>query len=73
MAPGQSTVAWNLLADASELAFMTWRDVDEQRDRPGQPNVEIHKINLANGKLTNLTRNSAWDAYPAWRRTTPLP
>lgn len=59
--------------DASELAFMTWRDVDEQRDRPGQPNVEIYKINLGDGKLTNLTRNSAWDAYPAWRRTTPLP
>ena len=55
--------------DASELAFMSWRDVEESSDKLRSPNVEIYKIRLEDGKLTNLTRNPAWDGYPAWRRT----
>ena len=55
--------------DASELAFMSWRDAKESSDKLRSPNVEIYKIRLKDGKLTNLTRNPAWDGYPAWRRT----
>lgn len=55
--------------DASELAFMSWRDVEESSDKLRSPNVEIYKIRLEDGKLTNLTRNPAWDGYPAWRGT----
>lgn len=60
---------WSPTGD--QLLFVSWRDDSDENRHTTVVNTEIYRINRDGSGLVNLTRNSAWDAYPAWRPRSP--
>lgn len=57
--------------DGNQLLFVSWRDDSEKNRRTTIVNTEIYRINRDGTGIVNLTRNPAWDAFPAWRPASP--